>query len=737
MSLIQLLSPHFSLGKLFTWLDRTPIFYWGVGLAASALLAGWIVAGVSEPSGRRSQRERILSSFIILAFLLAWRWPFLFSATEYNPDESQFLAGSITLTHDPVFWRAVDGTTSGPLNFYAPIPIHWLGVRIDYFTARLTALLLVWVALLAGYNLLKKNYGVPAARLGILPAVVFFALVHEWDFIHYSSEHVSLSLFAVAAWLLLERAVASEWTLYFGGFVAGLMPWAKLQAGPLGFGLILVGCWRCYATTASGGRLRRLLPFLLSAGLPTLLFIMVICVTGQTDAFLKNYFLQNIQYIGGGESLTVDLTDLWDRAAETHLLPLFLLAEIISLGAGGIWMARRKQRPDFVWVASGLFSFLAILSVLVPGRGFLHYTLFMIMPLTLWGGSSVGSLFAGVPRAHRKWSWLFLLGVVGGFLPLGFRLLQPKPDMIGKLAYDWSHPRSPLGNILKRSSTAGDSLAIWGWYPRLHIESGLPQGTRDGYTYWSIEPSPVRDYHRRMFLSDLKKNEPVFFVDAVGSQSYYFTDRLTEGHETVPELRDYIEKNYSLLIDFGYSRFYVRREQLGRSALSLPALKRDVEAGRIDESIVVFQEEKPEPNSLTRNTINGKNVVMMLPPAQLTWRLKGGEQEFVFEYGYDPVAYQNITQGNGTEVSLSLDGSGMVSRELFRRVIDPAHVAADRGPLIARVELPDLPQGASLILKTGPGAYNDNSWDWAYFARGQFRRYPRYFSPRADEHRNP
>ena len=733
----QLLSPSFSLGALFSWLDQTPIFYWSVGLAAFAIFAGWVVAGVGRLGDRRLKWEGILSSLVILAVLLAWRWPFLFSATEYNPDESQILAGSITLTHDPVFWRAVDGTTSGPLNFYALLPIHWLGAPIDYFTARLMGLILVWVALLCGYNLLKRSYGVPVARLGIIPAVVFFALVHEWDFIHYSSEHVSLSLFTVAAWLLWDRAGVGGWKFCLGGFVAGLMPWAKLQAGPLGFALILMGCWRCCSTAGSGRKLRRLLPFLFSAGLPSLLFIVVIYGTGQTGTFFKNYFAQNIQYIGGGESLIADLADLRDRAAETYLLPLFLLTEIISVVVGGIWMVRRRKAPDLAWVAGGFFSFLAILSVLVPGRGFLHYTLFMIMPLTLWGGSSMGCLLAGPPNSGRRMSCLALLGCVGGLLPLGFRLQQPKPDMIGKLAYDWRYPRTPLGNILKRGALPGDRLAIWGWYPRLHVESGLPQGTRDGYTYWSIEPSAVRDYHRSAFLQDLEKNEPAFFVDAVGPQSYYFTDRSTESHETVPALRDYMEKNYALLIDFGYSRFYVRRDQVGRSALSISALQRDVEAGRSDDSLVVLQEQDPEPNALPRKMIGGKNAIMMLPPGQLMWRLDGNEKEFVFEYGYDPVAYQDITQGNGTEISLFIDQPGGSSKELFRRVIDPAHVATDRGRQISRVKLPDLPHGASLVLKTGPGAYGDNSWDWAYFARARFRRYPQYVSPALNDHRLP
>ena len=109
---------------LFNWLDHHPDSYWLAAIASLLLLAAWIVSALradASPAPRKPE-SRFWAALVLLIPVLAWRWPFLLSATEYNPDESQIIAGVITLTKDPVFWRSVDGTSSGPLNFYALLP---------------------------------------------------------------------------------------------------------------------------------------------------------------------------------------------------------------------------------------------------------------------------------------------------------------------------------------------------------------------------------------------------------------------------------------------------------------------------------------------------------------------------------------------------------------------------------------------------------------------------------------
>ena len=92
------------------------------------------------------------------------------------------------------------------------------------------------------------------------------------------------------------------------------------------------------------------------------------------------------------------------------------------------------------------------------------------------------------------------------------------------------------------------------------MESGLPQATREAHTEREIRPSPLRDtYFRPRFMADLRRHRPAFFVDAVGSGTFYYSDRAAFAHETYPELRAYVQEHYVLLTDVVYARIYLRK----------------------------------------------------------------------------------------------------------------------------------------------------------------------------------
>ena len=166
------------LKSLFQWLDLHPGSYWVLATMATLML----VARLGLTLGREAREPPApprgpdwRDAVVLFLFILAWRWPFLLVAYEYNPDESQLIAGAMTLVRDPVFWRAVDGHTAGPLDFYALLPLHALGVPLDYFNIRLTGLLLTWLTLFLAQRLFRTFAPPLAAQLAILPAAIFFA----------------------------------------------------------------------------------------------------------------------------------------------------------------------------------------------------------------------------------------------------------------------------------------------------------------------------------------------------------------------------------------------------------------------------------------------------------------------------------------------------------------------------------------------------------------------------------
>lgn len=120
--------------------------------------------------------------------------------------------------------------------------------------------------------------------------------------------------------------------------------------------------------------------------------------------------------------------------------------------------------------------------------------------------------------------------------------------------------------------------------------------------------------------------------------------------------------------------------------------------------------------------LGGVLVQMLLPPAEMVWKLEGNERELLFDYGYEPTAYDQPT-GNGTLFIVEIRTPNKPVQEVFRRHLDPAHRPEERSTQSARVILPGaIRPGAELVVRTDPGEFNDNAWDWAFLTKIQLKR---------------
>src|SRR5262249_51008062 len=100
---------------------------------------------------------------------------------------------------------------AGPLNFYLLWLLPLVGLKISYFSVRLLGLGIVWMTALLQYKTVELLADRQAARLGVVPLVTFFAFSTFWDFVHLSTEHLSLLLFSLGAFLLVFLASRPDW----------------------------------------------------------------------------------------------------------------------------------------------------------------------------------------------------------------------------------------------------------------------------------------------------------------------------------------------------------------------------------------------------------------------------------------------------------------------------------------------------------------------------------------------
>src|SRR5450432_35718 len=154
-----------------------------------------------------SRKIHVLSSATVYSLVLilsvVWiRLPWLV-AGQLNVDEGMLLAGARRLVYDPVFWRSVDGCTSGPLNYYSLLLPHFFGLPFDFATTHLMNALCFGTLLMFLYLIARHFLPEAAARLSVLPVLVAVMSFRNGDFIHYTTECVSIFLLTLGTWLLV------------------------------------------------------------------------------------------------------------------------------------------------------------------------------------------------------------------------------------------------------------------------------------------------------------------------------------------------------------------------------------------------------------------------------------------------------------------------------------------------------------------------------------------------------
>lgn len=550
------------------WLYRTVCF----GLMAIA--AGLVVW--PEVSGRSG---RLGAAFFLLAlcsFVVAARWPGLFYPRGFNPDEDQLLAAARALVLDPVFFRASEAGSSGPLNVYPLLASLVAGTSPTLFTARLVGLGIICVALVAVYFAGRAVFSESVARFGALLPGVFFGLTIFWDFTHYTSEHMPMALLAVgwafSAWAVFREGLEFRRRVFFGclgACVFSMVPFAKLQAtmAAVGASVILVagvfaygGSWReRFAGAGSVCAAGLVIPF----GL-----VGFFTANGALEYFWTSYIQNAVAYQGSGfqGNSAVKMLGMI-LFAQPPLRPddfLWLSGAWLFLVVGGtfalVW-TRNKSAPwrawgflVFAWVLLGL----AVWTVTAPQRNYPHYLLFLPVAMGMVSLATLGVLFDKVASRHPAWRAI-ALGVVL-FLAVGPMVFArvKLPNSWAGLAQKWGEERPKLiaQRILEASRGEG-KLCVWGYNPTYYSETGMIQATRLSTSSAIFNDNPLRPFFLKTYCEDLRRNRPSVFVDAVAPEQFVMmNDRDKQGHEVVPEVRDFVAANYTLFEEIDGVRIY-------------------------------------------------------------------------------------------------------------------------------------------------------------------------------------
>ena len=568
------------------WFDADPGRYWTIAWIAWALLSLVVLVQLAREWHAGTTLTTKLPAWfsrpwcfaaVVIMAVVAFRWPMLLAGPLDNPDETQMGAGALTYWHDPVPWRSVDLHNAGPLDAYILWPARLLTGSITYPGLRLTALALHLITALAGYGLLRRFASEGVARLGALPLIAFVAFTSHWEYVQYSSEQLSVALLAVGAWLLAAAATSTaqdganrrrRW--YLAGFCLGCLPFAKTQAVPMGLAIGLLGMVAAWLAGAppTPRRGRRLVALLGGALTPAAVFALVISLYGLWAQFHASYIEAGSLYMLGYEEARENaVRNFWSMFLEyNHSFRTFAYGALASLVAAALFGGIPRLQPRRLLAAVIALLALAAWTAIYPARPFWHYLQFLLPPLGSVAGLSLASYLSVAqatvpPRWLATVRWLAVIVFAAlALLPQAASRAQDRHPAVGQLEAARLRSLHPVSAKLRELSHPGDTLLVWGWFPRLHLETGLAQAVRDAHTARAIEPQPMRRFYRDRILRDLAKHPATYIVDAVCAGAFTYHDRAEAGPAVFPEFAALLEKQYRLVAEIDGFRIYRRAD---------------------------------------------------------------------------------------------------------------------------------------------------------------------------------
>lgn len=119
--------------------------------------------------------------------------------------------------------------------------------------------------------------------------------------------------------------------------------------------------------------------------------------------------------------------------------------------------------------------------------------------------------------------------------------------------------------------------------------------------------------------------------------------------------------------------------------------------------------------------IGERPVYFLHAPDEVLLNVPAGAREFTAEIGLLPAAYTGGGTSDGVEYTATLVSPEGRRRDVASRMVNPRQVEGDRGPVHWRFELPEVPAGSRLMIRTDVGPNGDRGWDQSYIADVVFR----------------
>ena len=530
-----------------------------------------------RPILRASLSDKAFLMTVVVA-LVVTRLPVL-SQLQLNPDESNLILAARTLLQDPRYWISIEGQSLGPIATLPAMLPSIFGQPIDFTTIRAVGILIWAVALGAMFLGFRRLYSARMARVLLLPVALTVISFNYWDYVAFNGEHMPVLLLAIAfalhAGLRAETATVQPVRSFSLGFVLALVPFAKIQAGPIAlvWGLLaIVLSWRVDPKRAmyhAGGAV-----FVVAS----IAFYLV--ASGALYDFWQSYVLNNLLYAKVGWNAIHQDTTFIDnlKLAPAYFMKvpdsrgLFLLTAAVA-SIGFAWALVDSRFRSALRGSGAYFAFVivavAFVSIIIPKTNWTHYLLLMIIPTGMFIAAVAAAaaetiegrlgVLRGASRGPRRLSLVsgpVLVGLfigIAAFTSAGYSLFEGRKNpATWRAAGNLQRGQEPnlVTAAILRHTSPGEPVGHWGVVFVHLAQAGVSLANREAHNERALFPSYQQQYYINRWTQDVMKRRPRIVLDSGAGKFEAF--RL-EGY---PQAYSSVVANYELVDEVAGFRIF-------------------------------------------------------------------------------------------------------------------------------------------------------------------------------------
>ncbi len=463
----------------------------------------------------------------------------------WNTDEAEWVLLARTLPDCAVPYKCFDPHSTGFLNILMFKPLDWLGVRYTYSSLRLFGLFVYIVpSALLFYYTLRRMY---PARIVVVGMTLLFHYhlfgSHCYDLFSYHSEQVLMLLTAAIFYCYVRYKRDNKFIhLVLASLCIGLMPFFKLQSGPLVIGFTIL----FFIHFLKNRKFVQGIIFCVVGVAPLALIVLYFWKSGLLNDFWKAYIVSN-QYLvknyaqSGfvGRSRTFFYQLRWE-------IPYYLLILLL--------LVLTNWRKKLTWATISQFDFAAFLLLCcaylafgAPGIGMQHYLTLVTIPflLVITNILFLLDIEEFMERKGRRVLFAGYLTLVAFFL-----LLLPELPLFRYRAYHERRPDSEnLVKYVEGEVPAGKPVCVLGWYDAVEIQVSLdrPLATKTAHTYYLLaDKDPgLMHYYQQQYIDDLESSRPSLVIDPLRMVGWFGGTFREMDDPRMEPVRRYLEEKYT------------------------------------------------------------------------------------------------------------------------------------------------------------------------------------------------